>query len=344
MMTGKRITIRDIAQEAGVSIATVSRVLAGQTNVSPATAQAVQRAVDKYDFTPSALARGLNQQRTNTIGMVMPSIKNPYYAEMYADTQVFAEEKGYTLTLFSRLTENPIDEALVRSVRERRLEGIIINDELFGSNQQENERLVTLLKKSMPVVLIGCMQPTLPCPSITIDLTECMRLSLEYLISLGHERIAYIGGHDDRSVRGSRDEGFMRTLQSSKLPYVSEYRLFGECTADEGRRLMAHLLDSLLPSQRPTAVVAANDLVALGAMRAIQEKGLNIPNDISLIGCDDQFFAPLLSPPLTSVNTRALDVGKLAIDMLLEGADEREHRSVPCEMVLRGTCAARGQN
>lgn len=341
-MAEQRITIRDVAREAGVSIATVSRVLAGQGNVSPATAEAVRRAVDKHNFTPSALARGLNQQRTNTIGMVMPSIKNPYYAEMYADVRTLAEEKGYTLMLFSRPSSHPIDEELVRNVRERRLEGIIINDELFPlDRKEENERLLALLRKSMPVVLLGCMQLSLPCPAITIDLTECMRLSMEYLISLGHERIAYLGGNDDRAVPGSRDEGYALALKEAMLPYIAEYRVFGQCTSDEGYRLTAQMLGNLLPSQWPTAIVAANDLVALGAMHAISEKGLRIPEDISLIGCDDQFFAPHLSPPLTSVNTHAHEAGQKALSMLLSGEAPLERVTIPCDMTLRGSCAAR---
>lgn len=341
-LSEKKITIRDIAREAGVSIATVSRVLAGQDNVSPATAEAVRRAVDKHNFTPSALARGFNQQRTNTIGMVMPSIKNPYYAEMYADVRTLAEEKGYTLMLFSRPTAHPVDEELVRSVRERRLEGIIINDELFPPDRaEENERLLTLLRKSMPVVLLGCMQLSLPCPAITIDLTECMRLSMEYLISLGHERIAYIGGNDDRMIPGSRDAGYAQALKDAMLPYIAEYRVFGECTVEEGYRLTSALLDNLIPSQWPTAMVAANDLVALGAMHAFGEKGLRIPEDISLIGCDDQFFAPYLTPPLTSVNTHGRDAGHLALNLLLNNETPSDRIVIPCEMTLRSSCSAR---
>lgn len=341
-MPEEKITIRDVAREAGVSIATVSRVLAGHGNVSPATAEAVRRAVDKHNFTPNALARGFNQQRSNTIGMVLPSIKNPYYAEMYADVRTLAEEKGYTLMLFSRPTSHPVDEELVRSVRERRLEGLIVNDELFPPDRcAENERLLTLLRKSMPVVLLGCMQLSLPCPVITIDLKQCMKLSMDYLISLGHERIAYIGGNDDSAVPGSRDEGYALALKEALLPYIAEYRVFGECTAEEGYQMTSALLGKLLPSQWPTAVVAANDLVAMGAMHAFEERGLRVPADISLIGCDDQFFAPHLSPPLTSVNTHGLDAGRLALDMLLSGETPCDRTVIPCEMAVRGSCAER---
>ncbi len=180
---------------------------------------------------------------------------------------------------------------------ERRLDGVILCLEFIGADELETWRSkLTAIRQYMPVVLTGTMPPGLDFPSVTVDLSACVHTIVEYLTGLGHERIALLGGFDEQNMPLSRDASYHAALEAAHLPQVTQYRVFGRCTVEDGRRQLDEMLTSLVPSQWPTAVIAANDMVALGVLRAAENRGLRVPGDLSVVGCDDVIYAEYSSP------------------------------------------------
>lgn len=337
--------IYDIAKEAGVSIATVSRVLSGQQNVIGETVDKVMKVVEKYNYRPSAMARNLYQKRSGTLGLVLPEMSNPYYAKMYAAAEEEARQKGYVLMLFHPPKGKSIDRDLADLLMERRVDGVAINGEFLASVKNPEEfSLVREISQYMPVVLLGCVLEELPCIMVTTDLSNCIELSVSHLAALGHCRIALLGGNDDLMIPLSRDVGYHRALDKADIPYRADYRVFGECSTQGGYDAARILLNGMPEKEWPTAIIAANDLVAIGVMRHLMERNLKIPRDISVIGCDNQFFSAFTSPALTTLDTKPQEIGNLAVSLLLSSQDtlQRTQRTLFADLVVRESCGLYG--
>lgn len=318
-------TIYEVAQEAGVSITTVSRVLHGKTAVSAATRKRVEEVIRRMNYRPSAIARGLTGQKTNTLGIILPELVNPNYALVFNGAYEEARKNGYAVSLFPWESLTSQDENPALMPAERRLDGIIVNVEYLSPEDEEMlHRKLDELKRYMPVVLIGCVPPDFRFPAISYNHAAEMRAVMRMLVGLGHERIAFIGGMEADRNMDRRDIGYMDGLQEARLPFVSSYRVCCQATAEDGEQKMTAMLSSLQPKYWPTAVIAAGDLVALGCQKAAREAGLRIPEDLSLVGCDNLFFAAYNNPPLTSIDTGQQELGAKAVRMLLEGRQDRE--------------------
>ncbi len=333
--------IYDIAKEAGVSIATVSRVLSGQQNVIGETVDKVMKVVEKYNYRPSAMARNLYQKRSRTLGLVLPEMSNPYYAKMYAAAEEEARQKGYVLMLFHPPKGKSIDRNLAELLMERRVDGVAINGEFLASARNPEEfSLVREISQYMPVVLLGCVLEELPCISVTTDLSNCIELSISHLTALKHRRIALLGGNDDLSIPLSRDVGYHRALERAGLPYRAEYRIFGECSTQGGYDAARTMLNGLPAKEWPTAIIAANDLVAVGVMKHLMERNLKIPQNISVIGCDNQFFSAFATPALATLDTKPEEIGNLAVSLLLSSQDtlQKTQHTIFADLVVRESC------
>ena len=189
----------------------------------------------------------------------------------------------------------------------------------------------------MPVVLIGCVPAKFDCPAITYNMAEITRRAVEYLIGLGHEKIALIGGVEEDRDDLRRDIGYRQGLEEAMLPYVDSYRIYCGGTAEDGSAATDRMMDGLQRPYWPTAVIALNDMVAMGCMESARRHGLRLPEDLSVIGCDNLFCAPYLSPALTSINTFQPELGRQAVEMLLSGENRRENAR--WELVGRESCA-----
>lgn len=336
-MKPNRNTIYQVAKEAGVSITTVSRVLHGSGLVSANTKSRVEQIIERMNYRPSAIARGLTGQKTNTIGIILPRLSNPNYALIFTGAYEEAQKQGMAVSLFPwrSLDNGEYNPALM--LAERRLEGIIINVEYVSPEDMVMlERELKELRAYMPIVLIGCVPPVLPYPAISYNHSVCMQEIMRYLISLGHERIAFVGGAEGDQDEYRRDVGYLAGLKDAQLPFMQNYRVFCKATAEEGLRAFSEMLEHLRPDFWPTAVIALNDMVALGCQQAAQRHGLSIPEDISLVGCDNLFFAPYNRPPLTTVDMKARELGASAVRMLLNGEEGR--REAEWELIIRESC------
>ena len=336
-MESSGTTIYDIAREAGVSIATVSRVLKGQKNVSEKTRQRVMEVIARRNYRPSSIARGMTSKTTHSLGIVLPKLLNPNYAMIFTGASDAARRAGYSMSLFpwSSVTEQEANPALL--LAERRLDGVIICVEYLPAEQDEHlRRSLRELQQYMPIVLIGCVPADLDYPTISYNMADITRRVVEELVSLGHEKIALIGGMaaDQDGLR--RDIGYRQGLEAAHLPFVDSYRIWSGGTAPDGEAALDQLFGSLLPSHWPTAVITLNDMVAMGCMASARRHHLRIPEDLSVVGCDNLFCAPYLTPPLTSIDTHQQELGRMAVDLLLSG--EKRRSDAPWEWVRRASC------
>ncbi len=328
-------TIYDIAAEAGVSITTVSRVLRGNGSVSAATKEKVEAAIARHNYHPSAIAQGMTSKKTYTLGMILPKLLNPNYAMIFTGANDEARRNGHLISLFPWSSIS--DERPALSLANRRLDGLIVCVEYLSPEVKEQlQTTLNELRQYMQIVLIGCVPSYYNFPTISYSMAEIMRQAVKYLVSLGHEKIAFIGGAEEDRDEQRRDVGYTQGLQEAQLPCIASYRVFCRGTAEAGEEALEGMLSSLLPTYWPTAVIALNDLVAMGCMNAARKRGLRLPEDLSILGCDNLFCAPYLTPALTSIDTRQQELGANAVRLLLSGEERRE--SAGWEFVYRDSC------
>ncbi|MBR4502082.1 MAG: LacI family DNA-binding transcriptional regulator [Clostridia bacterium] len=338
MKRARHATIYDIAAEAGVSIATVSRVLRGEPSVAPAKRERVENAIRLHNYRPSSAARKLAGTVTKTVGIVLPRLFNPYYAMLFTGAQEKAREMGYALSLFpwSSLDMESFDPALL--LAERCLEGAVVYLEyLPPADKDRILHFLKRLKEFMNVAVIGCDLSEYGFPGIFINNAALALKIVRYLVSLGHERIALIGGSEEDTDPFRRDAGYLEGLREAQLPFTESYRVWGGDTPESGLLGLNGILDGLKPSFWPTAVIALNDLVALGCFSAAAAHGLSLPGDLSVIGCDNLVSAPYLAPPLTSVDLHQRRIGARAVEMVISGESGIEEAE--WDIVVRGSCA-----
>ncbi len=337
-MSSENLTIYDIASEAGVSIATVSRVLRGEANVSEATRKKVQDVISRRNYRPSSIARGLTSKTTHSLGIILPKLLNPHYAMIFTGAQEEARNLGYTMNLFPWSSLDTREYNPATMLAERRLDGLIVCVEYLPPDHEEQVHAALQdLQQYMPVVLIGCVPPSYDFPAVTQNTAAMMQEIVRYLTGLGHERIAFIGGVQEDKDPFRRDVGYENGLRDARLPYTASYRAYCRGTAEDGSAALEGMLDSLKPEYWPTAIIALNDLVAMGCMDVARKRGLSVPDQLSVIGCDNLFCAPYLTPPLTSINTHQQRTGARAVQLLISRENRQE--TADWDLVERASCA-----
>lgn len=339
----KKVTIYDIAREAGVSTATVTRVTSGDPRVKASTREKVQRVIDAHAYTPSAAARDLEGGSSKTLAIVLPQILNPYFTRMFDAANAAAVSNGYTLWLFQAEDHKPISRELVDELIQRRFAGAVFAGNIWGSERSGLAEALARLRHHMPVVAICPPATQLDCICIHSDLVGCSRLPVRHLHTLGHRRIAFIGGSMQFHDYSKRGENFLEELRVLGLPDNPAYHIDCGYDAESGERAVIRMLSGLPRSQWPTAMIAFNDLVALGALKQIKKMGLRVPEDMSLIGCDNQFFCPYTDPPLTSVELYPEEMAQSAVRELLFARDN-SHQSFSlmreASLIVRESCGA----
>jgi LacI family transcriptional regulator len=337
---GSRVTLRDVARVAGVHPATVSRALNADTRmlVNEETARRVLKAAEELDYQPNPIARGLKTNRSYTIGVLIPDLTNPLFPPILRGIEDGLETASYT-PLVANTDNDPERELLdSQTMRARQVDGIV------AATARRDHRLHdALIAAGIELVLVNRRQAELPVSSATADDRMGMRLAVEHLISLGHDRIAHLAGPLDYSTGLDRYEGFHETMRAAGLePDPALVRVAEAFTEAEGARLCKQLVEEGLEF---TAVAAANDLIALGCYDVFAEHGLRCPEEISVVGFNDMPFADRFQPPLTTIHIPHYEIGEAAAELMLErlqdpDADPREVRLEP-SLVVRGSTAAR---
>lgn len=318
----KSVTVYDIAKEANVSVATVSRVLNNTAPVKKETRERVKELIDKYQFQPNALARSLIKKETGMIGIILPDITNPFFPEVLSGFDQEARKKGYTYFLCDTVSANADDaEQYVREsqylnvLAEKQVDGIVMlggRVDLAKPDRELAEEVVEVGKR-LPVLLINGRIPGAALPRVASDERYGAELATTHLIELGHRKIALVGGYRHMSNTLQRTAGFTKTMERYGLEIRKEWLLHDGFSVDSGTDFMNRLLR--LPD-RPTAVFCLNDLVAIGVLKAAVKAGLKVPQDMSIIGYDGIPFASYSIPELTTVSLRAHDLGRTAAEIL----------------------------
>jgi DNA-binding LacI/PurR family transcriptional regulator len=304
------VSIKDIARAAHVSHATVSRALRNSPLVKPETVVLVRKVAEEQGYTVSAVARSLVTKRTDTIGVVVTSIANPFVGEVVSGIEEFALAHGYSVFLATCHADPARELRAVQSFHERRVDGILVNSSRVGALY-----LPLLADMKVPIVLINNQYPGEFVHSVTIDNLNAARDATRHLVDLGHKRIGYLGNQFGLQADTDRFAGYRQILEEADIGFQPELVAHGDGRPEGGMHAMARLL--ALP-EPPTAVFCYNDMEALGAMRAAREHGLSIPGDLSVVGLDDLFLASYTDPPLTTVQQPKQQMGRLAAQILLE--------------------------
>lgn len=331
---GKAPTIRDVAAAAGVSIATVSRVINGRTMTSVPVAKAVREAIRTTGFRPNMIGRRLKTARTHTLGILVPSLKNPIFADAVHGMESAAEAAGYSLLLTSSGYLPAKETAAIELLLANRVEGIV----LTVANEARSPTIALLRREKIPFVLVFNPPLRKGVSTVTIDNRAAAREIVERLIALGHQRIAMIAGAFQASDRsGLRRAGFEDALRArgQKLGSVVEVGFEALDLTDHCRRLLA-------ASDPPTALFCSTDMLAIAAIRSLRRLGLNVPRDVSVAGFDGIAAGEWMSPSLMTVRQPAEAMGAEAVRHLLarlaDGAPP-QHVKLSYELRAGESCA-----
>ncbi len=330
-----RTTAHDVAARAGVSQPTVSLVLSGnpKARVSADTRARVLRAAEELGYRPNVLAQGLVRGRSYALGVVIPDLSNPFFAAVVSGAEKVASKAGYAVFLCETGESNA--EERIDALKSRQIDGVILD--AVGAAGLPHESLA-----GMNVVLVDEELGELPC--VVSDAEMAGELAARHLLDLGHRHCAFIGPAIDATAFRLRERGFTRQLRSAGVPITSDALRRTSATVAGGMQAMRALL-ALRP--RPTAVFCANDLVALGALKACAMARVSVPGEVSIVGCDDIDLAQLVTPELTTIAVPARELGARAARLLIRQlAGEapppanRTRRPIGVRLVARGTSAA----
>ncbi len=325
-----RVTIHDVAARAGVSQPTASLVLSNhpRARVAAVTRQRVLEAAVELGYRPNMVARSLSQGRSYALGVIVPNVRNPFVADVVTGAERVAADAGYALLLCDQQARD-IEQHL-DILRARQIDGILID--AVGAAGLSSDALAGL-----PVVLID--EPSKFWPGIATDAVGAGRLAADHLLALGHRRMAFVGPATDIHTFRMRERGFVLSLRDAGISWTSDLWRRAPATVVGGRDAMRELLRLAVP---PTAVFFANDLMAIGAIKQCLRDGLRLPNDCSIVGCDDIEFAQYVTPELTTVAVPARELGARATRLLVQLVEHSTHRlnasrMLPVRLVPRGS-------
>ena len=329
------VTIRDVARVANVHPGTVSRALNEETRalVNPETAERVIKAAFELGYRPNRIARGLKTSRSHTIGVLIPDITNPLFPPILRGIEDRLDEAGYTSLIVNTDNDAERERISLEAMRARQVDGFI-----SATARLDRELLVELAEGGVPLVLVNRSLEDGSVSAVTVNDRRGIALAVEHVVALGHERIGHVAGPQNLSTGHQRHLGFIEAMRTAGLEPPAEHIRFGAYfTEEEGAQASDELLDA---APDLTAIVAGNDLMAIGCYDTLEERGLTCPDDISIVGFNDMPFVGRLRPPLTSVRIPQREIGKVAADLLLEqlgGGDE-----TATEVLLEPTLMTRG--
>lgn len=330
----RRPSIKDIARMAQVSHPTVSRALRNSPLVNPRTAERIRRIASETGYQASAVARGLVMRRTRTVGLVVTSVADPFISGVVRGVEQTARDLGYNVMLADSNADPVREQKIVQAFAEQRLDGIIVTSSRVGALY-----LPMLEALRVPIMLVNNQYPGPFVHAVMIRNVEGAHAAVQHLIERKHRRIAYLGDQFGYQSDVERMSGYREALETARIPFQSELVVHGDSRIEAAIGAMNRLLDL---EQPPSAVCCYNDMTALGAMHAIHARGLRVPEDISVTGFDDLFFAPYTQPPLTTVKQPIYRMGQLAMESLVKlisGEQSVAHIKVDAELVIRQSTA-----
>lgn len=319
-------TIKDVAKLAGVSVATVSRVLNKNGYVHEDTLKKVERAIEMLDYKPSTVARSLYNKKSRLIGLVVPNIVNPFFPEVARAVEDVAHKQGYTVVLCNSDENLEKEKQYIDVLRQNNVDGFIV-----ATNPQNS---VNYMNLSIPVVAIDRMFNE-RIPTVYADNYAGSQSATKLLIDKGCKHIAHIRGPRDVSTANERFEGFVDVITQNNLSYMIAESTFDPANSE---RVAVELLEEY---PHIDGIVVGNDLIAIGIVKAALQKGISIPNDLQIIGFDGISLTEMMYPSITTVAQPIYEMGKIATELLLEQMEgnplEEKHYRLPIEIIERNT-------
>jgi LacI family transcriptional regulator len=336
--TKTRTTIADVAAAAGVHPSTVSRVLSagGPSSIAGATARRVTAAADRLGYRPSAIARSLRLRRTLTLGMLVPDITNPFFSSIIKGAEDAARGRGYNLILCNTEDLPEREASYLAVLRERQVDGLLI-----ASSRMGNATITGLRRDRFPFVLLNRSARAAADLAVLVDNKAGAEAVVAHLAGLGHLRVAHIAGPSTTTTGAERGAGFIAAARANGLATDRRLLIEAEAFSEAAGYTAARAL--LAREDRTTAIFAANDLIAIGALAAVREAGLRVPHDISIVGFNDIPLAGLLEPALTTVRVPQLEMGQRAAELLVARLEGRQHGPgrviLPTTLIVRASSA-----
>ena len=332
-----RVTIRDVAREAGVSVSTVSRVLNGKDDVASATEDRVRRVIDDLGYASSMAARSLRSHSTNVVGLIVPDLWHPFTSLVIKGVNQVTAAQGYDLLAYASARHEQLspanwEERLVAELNGSVTDGIIVVTPNASS-----------YRTTAPVVAVEPTQSSTEFPAVLSTNHQGVLEAMAYLVSLGHRRIGYIGGRADLQSAQRRLDGYIDGLAAAGIPVDPTLVLTGDYTRPTGATSARMLLSLATP---PTAILASSDETAFGVYDVAAEYGIRIPEDLSVVGFDNTAESAAANPPLTTVDQAIETMGRLAAQIMLtlmrDQLWETQLNKVPTKLVIRQSCRATG--
>ena len=304
-------TLADLAREAGTSRSTASRALSGRGYVSPDARDRLMAAAERLGYVPNASARTLKQRRSNVVGVIVSDLGNQFYAQLAAGIEQVLRERGYHMVIVGDNTDGTEELTAARTFLAMHAPGVIITP---GAPDATG----FLLRRGIPVVEVDRRMSEQPCDAVVIDNVRGGRMAVEHLLALGHTRIAHLGVHTTFTSDAGRLEGYRQAHAAAGVP-VDERLVLRVALHDA---TVAERITGLLAREGPTAIFAANNILAMQAWRAIRARGLALPDDVSLVGFDDVQWMEMVSPAITVVDQPTFELGRRAAALLLRRLEE----------------------
>jgi LacI family transcriptional regulator len=332
------VTLKDIADEVGVSITTVSRGLAGYSDVAEETRQRIQKVASELGYYPNITARRLQKRRTDTLGFIMPTFgprfSDPFFSEFIAGIGTEAAEQDFDLLVSTNAPDSDGELAAYRRVvRGGWVDGVIV-----VRTREDDARINLLCDHGFPFVAFGRTNCSIDYPYVDEDGAAGMQALVQHFIDLGHRRIAFIAPPQGLMFGHDRLHGYIETMKRNRLEIDADWIVHGDMTQHGGAQAVKKVI-RLDP--RPTAIVCGNDLMAFGAMNRVQQAGLKVGEDVAIGGFDDIPLAAYVSPPLTTLHQPIYDIGRRACAMLIEilngKAPDNSHVLLTPSLVVRAS-------
>jgi len=329
----KRVTMRDVAARAGVSIATVSRVLNNFPAISEETKQHVRAVCAELNYMPDFAARGLSGHATHMLGLIVPDVSNPYFSGMATAIGRAASENGYQVLLSNSLHAPERELEVIDSMLSQQVDGLLISA-YSPEQQRQRDELIRL----QPCVYLGSNHGD-GCSFVEVDNENGACQAVKYLLRLGHRDICFLGGRQGSSTLAARLRGYYRMREENG--FTGEVITAPEETRGLRQWSYERALELFQSDWRPKAIIAYSDMIALKVLEAAEECGLRSPEDFSILGFDNIYYGAFPRIQLTSISQRKIWMGRLAVERLLEkiaGDDRTTEDVLPTELVIRSTC------
>lgn len=331
-----KATIYDIAREAGVSIATVSNAINGKGKISQKRREEILEIMDRLHYQPSVIASALTSKRTFTLGLLIPDVSNPFFAEIARAIEDQAHHSGYSVIICSTDNKDERIERYIKLLEQKSVDGIII-----GTGIDNLEILKQLLSKSIPVAMIAREVDSLSLHTVITDDFYGGTIAAEHLIGLGHQKLAVLAENLKVSSSRERVKGFKSALLEAGIPFDDTHVVVCDYKIEDGKRGARALLQL---KDKPTAIFCCNDMLAIGALQAAKDEGLQVPRDLSIIGFDNTILSNVVSPSITTVAQPMEYMAKLVFDLLISNLEyERTSKKrivLRPELIVRQSTAA----